>query len=79
MLEKHRQDRQEATNPSAPLRTDSKLLLYAWLIHEMLPVLEAYRTEKRERRQAFSDDQLMLARDMLRDSTAGASLFPWAP
>lgn len=57
------------------LRTDSKLLLYAWLIHEMLPVLEAYRTEKRERRQAFSDDQLMLARDMLRDSAPARAYF----
>ena len=50
------------------LRTDSKLLLYVWLIHEMTPVLQAYREEKREKRQAFSDDQLMLARDMLRTS-----------
>ena len=41
----------------------------------MLPVLEAYRTEKRERRQAFSDDQLMLARDMLRDSAPARAYF----
>ncbi len=34
------------TNRSAAFTHGLKLLLYAWLIHEMLPVLEAYRTEK---------------------------------
>lgn len=57
------------------LRTTSKLLLYAWLIDEVTPVLQAYQAEKRTMLQAFSDDQLMLARDMLRTSAEARQYF----